>query len=153
MGWDRFKEVYLPLLVYLTAINVMVVASVSLLHEMGHILIGKIFGCSNINVVLFRSGIKSMYSRMSCGRVPSPLVMFLSSFVFTMPLSALFFLLSKFKEKFMGYIVLGVAIVVSATDLNLFLQAVALEVFVVIIGSLIALYGEYMLMEEIVGSD
>ncbi|MFP4045785.1 MAG: hypothetical protein ACLFS3_01875 [Candidatus Aenigmatarchaeota archaeon] len=54
-------------------------------------------------------------------------------------------------ERFVGYIVLGVSIAISAADLSLLLRAVAVEFLVVSIGSVIALYGEYMLMEEIIG--
>lgn len=155
MEQRRITRFYGPLLLYMVGLNVLIVTAVALLHELGHAALGHWLGCGNIEIVLFSSTVQSTFSRMTCtaGNDPGALFMFLSAFIFILPLSGLFFTLEGFKERYLGHIVLGVGIMVAAADLNLFTQSLGVEFIAMVLGAVIAFYGEERLVNGIIATE
>lgn len=155
MAEGRITGFYGPLLLYIVGLNVLVIAAAALLHELGHAALGHWMGCNNIEIVLFSSDVQSTFSQMTCmtGTEPGALPMFLSSFIFLFPLSGLFFVLGRFKERYLGHIVLGVSIMVSATDMSLFVQSRGVELLTMAVGGAIAIYGEERLINGIIATE
>lgn len=154
MGEERFREVYAPLALYIVGLNVLLVISVAVLHELGHAAVGYVHGCRGIEIVLFNTDIQTTYAQMVCnGSDPGRVRMFLGSFLFVLPLAGIFLALRRLKERFIGHIVLGVGIMVSAIDLDLFIDSVGVGLLVAGIGAVIALYGEDRLVHGIISTE
>lgn len=154
MGGSRFRELYWPLALYIVGLNVLLVVSVAVLHELGHAAVGYLHGCRAIEIVLFNTDIHTTYAQMTCnGHDPGPVRMFLGSFLFVIPLSGLFLALRRLKERFIGFIVLGIGVMVAAVDLSLFLDSIGVELLVAAIGAVIALYGEDRLIHGIISTE
>jgi small-conductance mechanosensitive channel len=155
MGERRISGFYIPLLLYVVGLNVLVVTAVTLLHELGHAALGHWLGCGDIEIVLFSSTVQSTFSRMHCpaGADPGMLLMALSAFVFIVPLASLFLVLGAFKERYIGYIVLGVGVMTAAADLRLLTGSGIVKITMLVIGGLMALYGEERLINGIIATE
>jgi hypothetical protein len=149
----RLREHYLPALLYLMGLNVLVLTSVALLHELGHVVVGWLSGCRGMDIVLFAGGTGATYTEMSCASAPGSAAFFLSSFLLIAPLSALFYMLKGFKERFMAYIVLGAGIAMSGADLGVLVGASYPAVIPLAVGGTLFVYGEYMLMRGIIETE
>lgn len=150
---EKTYKIYAPVLAYLVGLNILVMAGVAVLHELGHIILGLWYNCTNINLVLFNGFSNPVFTQMNCSTPPGAFLTALSSFIIIIPLAGLFYSLKGFKERYMGQIVLGIGILLSATDFNLLLISPGLEILILAIGASVALYGEYMLMRGIIDTE
>lgn len=143
---NRFRRLYTPLFLYLAAVNVVVIAAVTVLHELGHAVVGILSGCTAVQIVLL--GGQATYATMTCPTDPGTLLLFASAFLFPVPVAAAFLLLHRFKERYIGFIILGLAVIMAATDLHLLVASPGIRFVTVLIGAVIALYGEDRLVHE-----
>ncbi len=145
---------YLPIALYLIGLNVLIISTVAVLHELGHAAAGYLSGCRQITVTLLNDGYLP-HTEMLCaaGNDPGTLVMAASTFLFVVPLALLFYAQQGLKERFTGHIVLGVGIIAAAHDVQLLFDGQAVELLTIGIGTVIALYGEERLVNGIITTE
>lgn len=140
---------FLEILLFILVINSLVFLAVSLLHELGHAVLGTLSGCQGISVILDVQQI-SFYTMMECQAQISSLAVFWSSYILILPLSLAFLLLEDFKVTYLGYIMLGGNIMGSVADAAVYSDAAILRYFLIIVGLALIIVGEDRMIETTV---
>lgn len=147
------RGLYGRILLYLVGVNVVLVASVAALHELGHGAVAAAADCRDVTIILFDTSIAATYAQMRCPEPLSAGLLFLSGFTFLIPLSVIFFLLGWLKERYIGHMILGMSIVFAATDIELLTDAPGLTPLIGLIGLIITVYGEDRLIHGILATE
>lgn len=147
---------YTPLLLYIIGLNVLVIAAVAVLHELGHATVGHLIGCGNIRIMLLNGGY-APHTVMTCSPAnePGAGLMLLGAALFVLPLALLFHAQRGLKEQFIAHIVLGVGIIAAAHDMQLVAgtAGVGVDMMTAATGVVIALYGEHRLVHGIITTE
>lgn len=153
VGIDGIRK-YLKPLITILVLNVVIFVFVAILHELGHAVFGLVSGCENIRVVIFDMGVLSAYTAMECpeGFLQSSynqIMIFLSSYFFILPVSALLFVLKNQRVRFLGVILLGANIMASSYDLLLFYESRIVNFLLVLTGLLMIVHGQVKMVMNI----
>lgn len=142
-------KVYLKLLLYLVLFNTMFILTTFVLHEAGHYIVGSVFfGCTG-SIVLYDAQNQGPYTVLSCdGLGIGKLPLYLSSLTFTVPFALLFLLLRGFEEKHFFLVILGVAIMSTAFDIQEISGAEAGRYATIFVGMMVFIAGEYIVIED-----
>lgn len=149
---EQVRQFYIPLFLYIVGLNIVLVAAVALLHELGHAVLGHIHGCANVNIV-FDTSMHDTYAHMACPTNPGAVQLVLSSFLFVLPVSGLFSALRQFKERYIGHILLGIGVIAAAADVHGLTGNTALLLLTAAAGGVIAVYGEERLINGIIATE
>ncbi|MFB6217144.1 MAG: hypothetical protein ABEJ72_09340, partial [Candidatus Aenigmatarchaeota archaeon] len=117
-------ENFIEIILLIVVLNGVIFLVAGLLHEAGHAIFGVMNGCENIRIVMLDVDTRSTYTMMNCPggyefSETGQFLMFFSSYIFVLPLSLLFLGLRGFRERYLGFIILGANILGSTFDLML----------------------------------
>lgn len=144
---------FLEILTMVVLLNAVFFIVTAVLHELGHVTLGLFKGCENIRIVFFNFETFSTYTMMDCPAnfaVNSGLYIFLSSFIFVLPLASILLLVRDFGESYLSLVILGGNIMGSAFDLMLFYPSMILQYLVILLGALLIILGEDRLIKYLV---
>jgi len=140
-------KVYAKKFTYILLMTVLFSLSTVVLHELGHFIFGYFIGCKASKIILFDVSIMTTYTEMECLQNISIFLIGISGFFLVLPLSLLFFFLSKGGERYLALIMIGFNFIISANDFEVYLK-LPFSQLIAIIGGLIIIAGEILLIEK-----
>jgi hypothetical protein len=109
-----YKLPYIVLLAMLL-LNVLVIGSTVVLHELGHYLMADFAGCRNIKLVLMDSRIGT-YTEMSCPAEQSQYFAAIGALLLTTPVAIAFLLLRPMPERNIFWMIIGFNLTIMMLD-------------------------------------
>jgi hypothetical protein len=143
----KLFKLYAKIFVYFLLITILFSFSTVVLHELGHFIFGLYYGCKPVRVVLFDTSIMTTYTEMECPPNVNMFLLGISGFFVVLPLSLLYFFISRDGERYLALIMIGFNFVVTVNDFDVYLKLPFSEIFV-IFGSLLIVVGEILLIEK-----
>lgn len=141
-------RIYLKLFLYLAVFNLMFILAVLVLHEAGHYVYGTMFlGCTG-SITLYDPQQDGPYTSLQCDAQPDTLSLYLSSLMFMIPFALLFPLLRGFEESRFFLVVLGVAIMSTAFDIEGVAGTDIGRYAALFSGMLVFVAGEYVVVDD-----
>lgn len=134
------KSRLINILAYFLLTNLMIIVTVVLLHEVGHVFLGTLLGCSEAKILLEFPKIM-VSTKLVCPAGVRGIVS-MGSFLFTIPFSLSFLVFEKLPEKEFVWIALGLTVFTSAQDVVNLTQISFLFPVFIISGLVLVLYGE-----------
>lgn len=153
LGIDVLKNIT-RLFAYILLLNIAVFAASVFLHELGHLAVGNLLGCSGGEIVLldlFRPENLGPYTLISCPPqvgADFSLLLGLSGFAFLIPFGIIFILLKRFPERNMGYIVFGMGLLLAGLDFLLVIPSSLITYLSIIAGTALVCVGEVLLIND-----
>ena len=145
----KYFKYYATAFIYLLLVTILVSLSTIVLHELGHFIFSYLVGCQKIKIILsFDNGNISTYTEMACPQSINTFLLGVSGFFILLPISILFFLISKEGEKYLALIMIGFNFIVSASDFEMYLKLPYSDTISILIGSMIIILGEILLIEK-----
>jgi len=143
---SKLKKYRMPVAKILV-LNIVVFTFTAVLHELGHAVFGLSSGCENIRIIIFDLEVFSAYTSMECPEAflttnYDKVMMFLSSYFFILPISAVLFLLKNKVVRSLGFILLGANIMASAYDFALFYESYLVRFGLILGGILVIVHGQ-----------
>jgi len=124
--------------------NITIIVAVISIHELGHVLGGKLIGCNEAKVVIFDSSQEGPYTEMVCSNTNNQNIAYLSSLA-TTTLFGLFFLTFEEKsQKNMFFIILGLGILLAGLDIVAVSGLEIMKYVFIFFGFGIVLFGEIL---------
>lgn len=139
------RRVLLPVLGHVLGVTVLLAGAVAVLHELGHVAVGHLTRCGGFSVVFGPGG---AYTAMTCPGPEAPATLFMGSFATVLPVSGAF-AVRRFRERHLGAVVLGLAVLMAATDIAILAGNTALEPIVAVAGAVVMFYGEERFLREV----
>ena len=140
-------KLFAKIFLYFLLLTILFSFSTIVLHELGHFIFGLYVGCRPVKIVLFDTSIMTTYTEMECLPTVNMHLLGISGFFVVLPISLLYFLISKGGEKYLALIMIGFNFVISVNDFDIYLKFPFPQVFA-IIGSLLIILGEILLIEK-----
>ncbi len=141
-------RVYLKLFLYLVVFNVVFILATLVLHEAGHYFYGTaILGCDG-SIVLYDPQEQGPYTSLQCDTQPDTFTLYLSSLIFMIPFALLFPLLRGFEERHFFLVVLGVAIMSTAFDIEGIAGTDVGRYVTIFVGMMVFVAGEYSVVDD-----
>lgn len=148
----RYRD-YMAVPAYVAGITLVLISAGVVLHELGHLALGLFIECDNLRLVLFDTIDSSTYTLMACPHPPTATAAVLSSFLFILPVAGLFLLRRPRGDHYIGHVLLGIGILLAGRDIAVLADSGGVQLLVVLIGGLLALYGEERLIREVVAAE
>lgn len=151
-GREKLKEFLLPLvylITYVSVLNIALMFATLSLHELGHFVAGSSMGCTG-EIVLWNTFSPTPYTSMSCPPQTSATVLSAGGGLLVAPFGLVFFLLRRYPERNLGWIVYGLGISMSAFDISSVLGIKSIFYPAVILGAAMLCIGEALLINEYV---
>jgi len=143
----KLFKLYAKIFVYFLLITILFSFSTIVLHELGHFVFGLHYGCKHARIVLFDTIIMTTYTEMECPPNVNMFLLGISGFFVVLPLSIIYFFISKGGEKYLALIMIGFNFVITVNDFEVYLKLPFSEIFA-IFGSLLIVVGEILLIEK-----
>jgi len=140
-------KLYAKIFLYFLLLTILFSFSTIVLHELGHFIFGLYAGCKPVKIVLFDTSIMTTYTEMECPPTVNMLLLGLSGFFVVLPISFLYFLISRGGEKYLALIMIGFNFVIAVNDFDIYLKLPFPQIFT-IIGTLLIIIGEILLIEK-----
>ena len=116
------------------------------LHELGHLYIGYLNGCTG-RVVLIDLENSKTYSEIVCDRPINETILSLGCYLFVIPFAVLFLLLNMPERNFF-YVILGLGLSTSSLDILDVLNNEIIFYILVTLGTFLVIYGEALLIND-----
>jgi hypothetical protein len=142
----KFWRFCLSVLVFVLVSNVLIVITTTILHEMGHLFVGILYGCRG-KIIFLDTETLATYSQLICEE--TNIFISIGSFIFTIPF-ALLFLLLKPPERNFFKIIFGLSIFSGSLDISEAFGLPFLFYIPYIIGFIIICYGECILIDNVI---
>ena len=143
----KLFKLYAKIFVYFLLITILFSFSTIVLHELGHFIFGVYYGCKHARIVLFDTSIMTTYTEMECPPNVNMFLLGISGFFVVLPLSIIYFFISKGGERYLALIMIGFNFVIAVNDFDVYLKLPFSEIFA-IFGSLLIVVGEILLIEK-----
>jgi hypothetical protein len=143
----KLFKLYAKIFLYFLLITILFSFSTIVLHELGHFIFGLYAGCKPVRIVLFDTSVMTTYTEMECPPNVNMSLLGISGFFVVLPLSLLYFFISRGGERYLALIMLGFNFVVAVNDFGVYLKIPFPEIFA-IFGSLLIVIGEILLIEK-----
>ena len=141
----EFVRTPLLIMLYTILLNILIISTTVLLHELGHFTSGILADCSAIKLVLIDQSVGT-YTEMSCPHEQAFYFPLLGAFMIVLPFSLLFLLLRKFPEKNLFWICIGFNLIIAIAD---FPPIGALQIFISVMGVCLIVLGEFLLIDKL----
>ena len=116
------------------------------LHEMGHLYIGTLNGCTG-RIVLIDLKNDKTYTEIECDKPVNDFILSLGCYLFVIPFSILFLLLNMPERNFF-YVILGIGLSTSSLDIMGVLNNNIIFYILVTLGTFLIIYGESLLVNS-----
>lgn len=116
------------------------------LHEMGHLYIGTLNGCTGRIVMIDLKNNKT-YSEIECKNPINDFILSLGCYLFVIPFSILFLLLNMPERNFF-YVILGLGLSTSSLDILGVLNNSIIFYILITLGTFLIIYGESLLINS-----
>jgi hypothetical protein len=143
----KLFKLYAKIFIYFLLITILFSFSTIVLHELGHFIFGLYYGCKPVRIVLFDTSIMTTYTEMECPPNVNMFLLGISGFFVVLPLSLIYFLISRGGERYLALIMIGFNLVIAVNDFEVYLKLPFSEIFA-IFGSLLIVVGEILLIEK-----
>lgn len=141
-------RIYLKLFLYLVVFNLVFILATIVLHEAGHYAYGTmVLGCQG-SIILFDLEQDGPYTSLQCASEPGRLPLYLSSLIFMVPFALLFLALRGFEESHFFLVILGIAIMSTAFDIEGVAGTDAGRYSTIFVGMLVFIAGEYSVIDD-----
>jgi len=140
-----FKE-YFQVFLYFMLFNLSILSITITLHELGHLYIGYLNGCTG-RVVLIDLENSKTYSEIVCDRPINETILSLGCYLFVIPFAVLFLLLNMPERNFF-YVILGLGLSTSSLDILDVLNNEIIFYILVTLGTFLVIYGEALLIND-----
>lgn len=146
--FDSGARPYISFFLYVVMLNASMVITTIVLHEAGHNVLGQVFGCKDIKIVLFDSGTGSSYTQMNCSGFSDFNAIALGGFLFVVPFGLIFLLMRGLPERNLGLIMIGFNLMASYTDISIVTDALVMPGIAAISGMAMLIVGETLLVNR-----
>lgn len=140
----RELKIYFLILFYIIVFNIAITSATIVLHELGHFFTGFNFGCKNIKIILLDDSFNT-YTQMNCPESISYNLLAISGFFFILPF-CIFLLILKNYEKYYSFIVFGLNLIISLSDIALF--SITFLYLFLLAGLFLIICGETLLINK-----
>lgn len=141
-SWKPFAQ----LLVYIMLLNLAIFSASVGLHEIGHAVFGNALGCFSEKIVLMDFAYeRGPYTELTCPQNTQAVFLGLSGFPFVI-LFGIAFLLLNMPEKHFGFVVLGLAVILSGLDMMLVVNTSLMASLATVVGAAFIILGETKLI-------
>lgn len=101
---------YAYLLFYISVMGALIFIATVSLHEIGHVLVGNYFGCTEGRGIIIDLKVPGAYAEMSCPEGSPRGLIAAGSMLLVMPFAGAFFLLCRFSERHFSWVILGLGL-------------------------------------------
>jgi len=141
-------KIYSRLFLYLVLFNTVFILATFVLHESGHFIVGtQVFGCRG-SIMLYDMQNQGPYTLLDCDQQIDKAVLYLSSLTFMVPFSLMFLLLRGFEERHFFLVILGIAVMSTAFDIEGVAGDEIARYTTIFAGMMIFIAGEYVVVEH-----
>lgn len=126
--------------------NLSILSVTLTLHEMGHLYIGYLNGCTG-KVVLFDLENNKTYSEIVCDNPINEVILSLGCYLFVIPFAVLFLLLNMPERNFF-YVIFGLGLSTSSLDILDILNNDIIFYLLITLGTFLVIYGEALLINN-----
>jgi hypothetical protein len=137
---------YVKSLAYVLLLNVSLVLTVVVFHEMGHAAAGMAYGCGDIRIVVYEAETSNTYTQMNCSFDAPIQPLAMAGWLLIVPYALLFYLLALPERNF-WLVVVGFNFMISSSDLGLVVLPAIVPLFMVL-GASLVLYGEFRFIDK-----
>lgn len=149
LGAELYRFGYL--FVYIVLLNSVVLMASTVLHELGHLFIGQLFGCAASKIVLIdlalTHGLPGPYTELVCPIGIGPVALAVSGFALLVPFALLLASLRAFPEHLLGVTALGLSFVLASMDLST-VSVPEVALIALIAGNLLIAASELLLVQS-----
>jgi hypothetical protein len=137
---------YFQVFLYFMLFNLSILSVTLTLHEMGHLYIGYLNGCTG-KVVLFDLENNKTYSEIVCDNPINEVILSLGCYLFVIPFAVLFLLLNMPERNFF-YVIFGLGLSTSSLDILDILNNDIIFYLLITLGTFLVIYGEALLINN-----
>ena len=141
-----FLKEYFQVFLYFMLFNASILSVTLTLHEMGHLYIGTLNGCTG-RIVLIDLKSSKTYTEIECDKPVNDFILSLGCYLFVMPFAILFLLLNMPERNFF-YVILGIGLSTSSLDILGVLNNNIIFYILVTLGTFLIIYGESLLVNS-----
>ncbi|MEM7825371.1 MAG: hypothetical protein QW412_00745 [Candidatus Aenigmatarchaeota archaeon] len=131
------------LLLKIILTNVVLLLALLSIHELGHLIVGILTGCSSARIVLFDTEREGPYTELFCNN-PNHLT-YLGSVFSTLAFASFFLFLKEPEDKKLFFIMLGLSLMFASLDIATLTSSQFYFYFSIISGFGFTIFGEYSL--------
>lgn len=126
-------------------LNITILIAVLTIHELGHVIGGRIIGCNDAKAVIFDSEKEGPYTEMACEKTEKQNIAYLSSLVFTGLFGLSFLAFDSKTQRSMIFVALGFGILLAGLDIVVITQLEIMQYIFVMLGFVLMVFGEILL--------
>ncbi len=145
MSIDFLKE-YFQTILFFVLFNSAILSFTVILHELGHLYLGYINGCTG-KIILLDVEKYGTYTELKCNTAVNEKVLALGGLLFTIPLSILFLFLEEAEKNFF-YVILGLSLSIASLDVNQILHTNIFFPLINLISVILIIYGEIVITKQ-----
>jgi len=143
---STFLKEYFQVFLYFMLFNASILSVTLTLHEMGHLYIGTLYGCTG-RIILIDLKSSKTYTEIECDKPVNDFILSLGCYLFVIPLAILFLLLNMPERNFF-YVILGIGLSTSSLDIMGVLNNNIIFYILVTLGTFLIIYGESLLVNS-----
>lgn len=145
-----FLKEYFQVFLYFMLFNASILSITLTLHEMGHLYIGILNGCTGRIVMIDLKSSKAnsqTYTEIECDKPVNDSILSLGCYLFVIPFAILFLLLNMPERNFF-YVILGIGLSTSSLDIVGIINNDIIFYVLVTLGTFLIIYGESLLVNS-----
>jgi hypothetical protein len=144
-----FLKEYFQVFLYFILFNASILSVTLTLHEMGHLYMGTLNGCTGriVMVDLKSKTYSQTYTEIECDKPVNDFILSLGCYLFVIPFAILFLLLNMPERNFF-YVILGIGLSTSSLDIMGILNNNIIFYILVTLGTFLIIYGESLLVNN-----
>lgn len=126
-------------------LNITILIAVLTIHELGHVVGGKIIGCNNAKAIIFDSEKEGPYTELLCEKTENQNIAYLSSLMFTGLFGLSFLAFDNKTQRSMIFVALGFGLLLAGLDIVVITGFEIMKYLFIVSGFAIILFGEVLL--------